>query len=877
MNANHSVHPAKSKDQTLWHHVSAAQVLQTMETSQFDGLDDNQTRIRLDHYGLNKPREEKRVPLWRMYSDHIRAPMLLMLLAVGVLYLLVGNAVDAVIVFGIVLVIATIEIVNEQRSEKAIAALRRLAEPNAIVRRGGRTVDVPVEEVVPGDILVLEAGRRIAADARLIESHSLLIDESALTGEAVGSDKDADVILPDDTPLADRANMVLAGTTVLRGRGLAVVVATGPNSELGRVAELTGIDKEEPTQLQEALKKIAGWMVWVALTFSVILPLGGWIIGQQRPFDMFLTALALFFASVPEELPVIIAVILAFGSYNLSRQKTIIRRQRTVETLGALSVVATDKTGTLTENRLTLREVWPASCLEDALQVAVLCSDAAWNEGAAFGDPLDVGLLRAAAKNGMDVDKIRSIYPLLDEFSFDSTRKRMSVTTREKNGYGVWVKGAPESVLEKCHSWSVEGSDEPLTQANHDQIMQTASRFAADGSRVLAFAKKMTTARPSSVELAEQELSFIGLGVMLDPLRPEAAEAISQCRRAGIRPIMITGDHPLTARAVARQIGLDENEPLMTGPELDQLSDEQWMDAVRKVSLYARVSPEHKLRLVQALKKQGGCVAVTGDGINDAPALSSADIGIAMGATGTDVARAAADMVLADDNFASVPHAVREGRTLFDNLTKGVRYYLACKVALTSSVLLPTLLGAPLPFLPVQILLMELIMDLAASAGFLGEKTEGDAMQQGPRDRNQPFLNRPLINSIFASAMGLFAAISTAYLLTWYQSGDADRSHTIAFITWLAGHVGMALNARSTRVPLFRQGLFSNRVLSTWGAGVMLFLVLIAAVPAVQTITRTVALPPQDWALGIGLAFVGAFWLEVRKWIGWARGDSSAG
>ncbi|MCA1986409.1 MAG: cation-transporting P-type ATPase, partial [Desulfovibrio sp.] len=734
-----------------------------------------------------------------------------------------------------------------------------------------RTVSVPVEEIVPGDILVLEAGRKIAADARLIESHSLLMEESALTGEAVGYDKDAGVVLPAGAPLAERANMVLAGSTVLRGRGLAVVVATGAQSELGRVAEMTGVDAEAPTQLQEALKRIAGWMVWVALGLSVALPLGGWIIGRHKPFDMFLTALALFFASVPEELPVIIAGILAFGSYRLSRQQAIIRRQRTVETLGALSVVATDKTGTLTQNRLTFREVWPASCQKEVLQVAVLCSDAAWNEGAAFGDPLDVGLLRAAANNGMDVERIRAEHALQDAFSFDSTRKRMSVTTQEQNGFGVWVKGAPESVLGICQHWSVNGVDEPLTDASRDQILHAVSGFAAKGLRVLAFAKKSTAARPTSIELAEQGLSFIGLGVLTDPLRPEAAEAIAQCRTAGIRPIMITGDQPLTARAIARDVGFDENEPLMTGPELDLLTEDQWQEVVGRVSLYARVSPEHKLRLVQALKKRGGCVAVTGDGINDAPALSSADIGIAMGATGTDVARGAADMVLADDNFATVPRAVREGRTLFDNLTKGVRYYLACKVALTSSVLLPTLLGVPLPFLPAQILIMELVMDLAASAGFFGEKAEGDPMQRGPRDRSQPFLNRALAGSIFVSAIGLFAAISVAYLITWYKYGDAGRAQTMAFITWMAGHVGMAFNARSAKVPLLKQGLFSNKVLNIWGAGVMVFLVLIATTPAVQTITRTVSLAPSDWVLGMALATVGAFWLEVRKWRSWTR------
>lgn len=867
---NTAQEPALPDDGQAWHALAAEQVMEMTQSSP-GGLTAADARARLEQYGPNKMREEKRPSLLRMYFDHIRAPMLLMLLGVGVLYLLVGDYLDACIVFGIVLIIATIEIVNEIRSDKAIAALKRLAEPNAVVRREDLTVDVPVEEVVPGDILVLEAGRKIAADARLIKSHSLLLDESALTGEAVGSDKNAAAILSADAPLAERVNMVMAGTTVLRGRGLGVVVATGANSEIGRVAELTGIDEEEPTQLQAALTKVAKWMVWVALVLCVTIPALGWFIGGQNPLEMFLTGLALFFASVPEELPVIIAVILAFGSYRLSRQKTIVRRQRTVETLGALSAVATDKTGTLTENRLTLSKIWPAAQRSDVLQAAVLCSDAAWNEGSVFGDPLDAGLLRAAVQDGMDVEDLRAAHELLDEFSFDSIRKRMSVTTAEGDQFLVWCKGAPESILERCRFIIKENGQEPLSDAGCKEILDAVANFSAQGLRVLAFARKTTPQRPAGPEEAEQELCFLGLAMMIDPLRPEAAEAIARCRAAGIRPILITGDHPLNARAVARRIGFGNNAPIMTGVELDRLSESQWEETVSRVSMYARVSPEHKLRLVQALKRQGACVAVTGDGINDAPALSSADIGIAMGATGTDVARGAADMVLADDNFASVPQAVEQGRTLFDNLTKGVRYYLACKVALTTSVLLPTLLGAPLPFVVAQILLMELVMDLAASAGFLGEKAEGDVMKRPPRDRNRPFLNRGLIGSILLSAVGLFAAISIAYLLTWYQTGDAARARTMAFITWMAGHVGMAFNARSQRIPLLKQGFFSNKVLNFWGLGVALLLLIVGTTPFAETITRTVPLTAADWALAMGLAIVGAFWLEPLKWLVWLR------
>jgi Ca2+-transporting ATPase len=450
----------------------------------------------------------------------------------------------------------------------------------------------------------------------------------------------------------------------------------------------------------------------------------------------------------------------------------------------------------------------------------------------------------------------------------------MSVVYERDGQRWVIVKGAPEAVLAQCTHQRGEGQAQPLTEADRTHALDVATQMAGEGLRVLAFAEKVVPTEPMSQEEAEADLTFVGLVGLLDPPRPEVKAALDTSRGAGIRTIMVTGDHPLTAQTIAKQIGLDGNTRVLTGPELDALSDDALREDVSQVSIYARTTPADKLRIVQALQQQGERVAVTGDGINDAPALAAADIGIAMGETGTDVAREAADIVLEDDNFTTIVNAIREGRVLFANLKKGVRYYLACKAALVSVVLLPVLLRVPVPFAPIQIILMELFMDLAASATFANEPAEADVMHEPPRNPKARFIDGPMAGSIFGAGAGLFAAVSVAYLVTWYTSGgDLVRAQTVAFVAWLLGHVFLAINLRSEREPLFRLGFFSNRLMILWAVAAIAFVLFATLVPGVQNLLKTTTLSGQDWLLVVIATVIGTFWIEIPKVILW-RGNS---
>jgi Ca2+-transporting ATPase len=839
------------------------------------GLSQEEARQRLERLGPNQLREEEREPIWEVFLEEIREPMVILLLVTGILYAVWGDLTDALTIFFVIFTLAAIEVYNEHRAEKAVAALHKLAEPTALIRRDGRAVEVAAEEIVPGDVLLVQAGRRVPADARLIEAYGLAVDESSLTGESVPVYKEAGVILPGDVPLAERRNMIFAGTTVTRGRATAVVVATGAKTELGRVADLASEVESPRTPLQKAMSELSGSLVWLALGFSLAVPLLGWLLTDQSPQQLLLTGLSLAFATIPEEMPIIITMVLALGAYRLSRHGAIVKELKAVEALGAITIIATDKTGTLTENRMRVSWLHPQGLEQRVLEVAFLCSDARENNGDFLGDPLEIAVLEAARDAGLDVPALRRRYSVRDEFTFESDRKLMSVVydrdraqaaPQDRMGWAA-VKGAPEAVLARSTWQWVGGQVQPLHTTEWHAILDQAAEMAGRGLRVIACAEKAVADGRLSQEKVESELTFVGLVGFDDPPRAEARQSIAACRTAGIRPIMITGDHALTARAIADQVGMDGRGPILTGPELDTLSDEQLEETVGQVSLYARTTPKHKLRIVHALHQRGERVAVTGDGINDAPALVAADIGVAMGETGTDVAREAGDIVLADDNFATIVRAVDEGRVLFANLSKGVRYYLTCKVALVSATLLATLLGVPVPFAPIQIILMELFMDLAAAATFVAEPSEGDLMRRPPRDPRAKFMDRAMITSIFVSAVGLFAAVSISYLGAWYSGAAPTTAHTMAFVTWLLGHVFLALNMRSERLPLFRLGLFSNRLMIIWGAAAVVFVLLATLVPALQTALRTVSLSGQEWALVVGASLAGTFWLEVRKFV----------
>jgi Ca2+-transporting ATPase len=857
--------------QTPWHAISIDEAAAQLESDLGNGLTEQEARARLDKFGRNTLTEEKKEPFWEEFIEELREPMVLMLLLTGVLYAIWGEPGDAITIFVIILTLNTVEVVNEQRSKKAIASLRKLAEPTTTVRRRGRFQEIPVEQVVPGDLILLQSGHRVPADARLMEAHGLAVDESALTGESLPVEKNADQILSTQVPLAERVNMVHSSTLASRGKGTALVVATGMDSEIGRIAGMARRVKEPRTPLQILMSELSKALFWFALGFSVLVPLVGIFLAHQPPRQMLLTGLSLAFATIPEELPIIITMVLSLGAFRLSKKGAIAKRLNGVESLGAVTVIATDKTGTLTENRMEVARFEPESARNRLLEIGLFNNDAISDGGDFKGDAVDVALLRAAAQSGLDIHASQQALPLLKEFSFDNTRKRMSTISSKDGQAWVAVKGAPESVLARCVSVLDGPAIVSLDSDRRRTILDCVAQMAAGGLRVLAFAERRLAFAERSLpdpdltqEAAESELTFIGLVGLQDPPRPEVRAAIVTCRRAGVRTIMITGDHPFTAQAIARQVGLEDRQ-VVSGPELDRLNEGELKDLVRHADLYARATPEHKLRIVQALQANGERVAVTGDGVNDAPALSAADIGVVMGETGTDVAREAGALVLTDDNFTTIVHAVEEGRLIYENLKKGVRYYLACKVALVLINLLPTLLLVPVPFAPVQIILMELFMDLMAAAAFVAEKAEVDLLEQKPRDPKARFMDRAMITSILTSAMGLFAAVTGVYLLTWYGSNDLITSQTVAFFAWLIGHVLLAFNLRSERQPVTQMGLGSNRLMLIWAMAVAAFLLLTSAIPGARHLMKITTLSASRWALIASATFLGTFWMEARK------------
>ncbi len=838
------------------------------------GLGEAEATVRLARYGPNRLPDAPGEGLLSAFLDEVREPLILLLIGTGVLYSVWGRLVDALTIFGVIALLLLAEVLNERRAARAVQALRRMAEPEAAVRREGLAVFVSVEEIVPGDLVLLEPGRRVPADLRLREGYGLAVDESALTGESAAAEKDPAGPVSLRAPLAERATMAWSGTVVVRGRGEGVAVATGPATELGRVAEAARAVKPPPTPLRVAMRELSRVLTVVALAFSVLVPLLGATIAGQPVREMVLIGLTLAFATIPEELPIIVTMVLGLGAFRLSRRRAVVKRLASVETLGAVTAIASDKTGTITQNRLEVVAVEPAATARATLFTAVLASGAG-SLGDRAADPLEVALLRAAATEGFEPGRVRAGHPGVAETPFDGSRGFMSVVYERDDDLGVAVKGAPEAVLARCSGVLVtaeRGGDlreVSMGEARRAETLSRAADLASGGSRVIAVAGRGlegtwrigTGVTPPE---AETGLTFLGLVTLADPPRPEAAAAIEECRAAGIRVLMVTGDHPDTARAVAEAVGLDAHR-VVTGPELDSMDDALLGDVLRDTTVFARATPQHKLRLVRALHAAGERVAVTGDGVNDAPALAAADIGVAMGRRGTDVAREAADMVLADDNLATVVHAVEEGRVLFGNLRKAVRYYFACKVALIGASLLPVLLGVPVPFAPIQIILMELFMDLAASATFVAEPPEDDLMRQPPRDPRARFLDREYVTSVLVGAAGLFAAVATAYLVTWYSTRRPGQSHTVAFVTWLLGHVLLAVNMRSEREPLSRLGVRSNPLLLLWGAAAVGLVLVATLVPGVHSALRTVSPTGGQWALAVVAAVIGTCWMEVVK------------
>lgn len=854
------------------------QVTQSFTSNPTTGLSESEAAERLRQSGPNQLVKPRVTTFWGVFKEEIREPMILLLLAVAVVYSVWGEARDAITIFAIIIVLVFVEIFTEYRAKKAISALKRLAPLTTPVVRDGSYKRVAASDIVRGDTLVLEVGERTPADARIVDSLGLEVDESPLTGESTPVGK-GDKVLPADAVLAERSNMVFAGTTVTRGWGRAVVTATGMETELGKITGLILEAKEPKTPLQLAMKQLAGLLVWVAVFFSVIIPVVGII--QGKPFkQMVLTGLSLSFATIPEELPIIITMVLGVGAYALSRKNVLIRRLRAAETLGSVTVIVTDKTGTITQNRMAVARIaaeggygaFPPQGTPTKAELSLLRLGAITStmrrtaEGRYTGDPLDVALLEAAEAVGLSPDELHKQLRPQAEFSFDNQRKMMSVVLQRDGETLVYAKGAPEAILARSSMVKRETGEVGKTKEDEVAIARRVEVMAGEALRVIAFAcKTLPGATKLTMEEAESGLTFAGLAGLADPPRPGVAEALKITGTAGIRTIIVSGDHPLTVRKIGAQVGIDGDGAVVTGALLERLDDAALEQKLSEVLLYARIDPAQKLRIVRILRESGEVVAVTGDGINDAPALKTADIGVAMGETGTDVAREVADMVLTDDSFTSVAAGVREGRKIFDNLKKGVSYYLSVKVALVLSFLIPLALALPFPFAPIQIILLELFMDLGASATFVAEPIEPDAMLRPPRGRETRFVDRPMLAKIYLGSLCLAGAILINYLFVYYSGGGTLLAQSTAFATWLIGHIFLALTTRSQREPLWKIGLTSNKVMLAWGAGAVAFVIIVTSLPVTQGPLKLTALDLRSWVMAAAVPFVTIFWVEVKK------------
>lgn len=859
-----------------WHSQELQEIIRSLDVNPETGLADQEVAQRLGKYGVNRLVEEKEIRFLGIFKEEVTEPMILLLIAVGVLYSIWGNLTDSLTIIAIISVLVIVEVWNEYRAKRSIVALKKLASPTTMVLRNGQPQEVQTALLVPGDILLLKTGQRVPADARLLDSLGLEVDESSLSGESFPVAKDANVVLPKEARITEQKNMVFAGTVVARGRAKALITATGINTELGRVAGIAKAAREPKTPLQLSMKQLSKSLVWIALFFSILVPILGFLRGLPLA-QMILTGLSLAFAVIPEELPIIITMVLGVGAYLLSRKNALVKRLRAAETLGSVTVIATDKTGTITENKMKISSLYFDGRVvqsqffkeneKEVLKTALLSSDAIRDltGGNVLSNPMAQAILENVRGNGVGIQELLKDWVLKDELSFDNKRKLASYLYQHGNSLVALSSGAPENLLANSTKLFLKSEEVELTDAARKEVADAISEMAQAGERLLAFGyQRIPQASKLEKENLERNLVFVGIVGFIDPPRAEVAGAIRTCREAGIKVIMVTGDHPETARAVAAQVGINSAK-VLTGNEISKMSDEEVKKALKETFVFARVTPEDKLRLVRLLRENGEIVAVTGDGINDAPALKEAHIGVAMGIRGTDVAKETADMVLTDDNFATIETAVKEGRKLFGNLKKGVRYYLSCKVALVASFLLPIALGVPLPFSPIQIIVLELFMDLAASATFVAEPEESGTMTRPPIDPNEKFMNRTMQKSLFIGALSLFAAVSTSYLYTWYQTQNIAQAQTMAFATWMLGHIFLALNFRSEKEPLIKLGLFSNKIMILWALVVVATLLLGTSLPFVHNSLKITNLSLSDWALVVGVSFVATFWMELKK------------
>lgn len=877
-------HPSK-----LWHQKELKEILEELRTTP-QGLSMEEARRRLDEYGPNELKEKKKKTPFIIFLDQFRDFMILVLIAAAVVSGIIGEPSDTIAIIVIVMLNAVIGFVQEYRAEKAMAALKKMASPLATVIRDGQATNIPSAELVPGDIVLLEAGNVVPADLRLIEAIQLKIEEAALTGESVPVEKGINPLKEEHLSLGDRKNMAYKGTIVTYGRGRGVVVATGMNTELGRIATMLQEEEEVKTPLQKRLQAFGKRLSIAVLAICAIVFLVGLIRGEEV-LRMLLTAISLAVAAIPEALPAVVTISLALGARKMVKQNALIRRLPAVETLGSVTYICSDKTGTLTLNRMTVEEIYvdgnvikiqpsalslQSSAFSLLMTALSLSNDARIDaNGNIIGDPTEIALFNVAKEMGFTKSEMESLYPRIAEIPFDSERKCMTTIHKAEaitsmfpglsSAYISFTKGAIEVLVERSDNIL---TSEGIKSLNKEELLRISERMAAEGLRVLGIAMRPLDSIPEDItpENVERGLTILGLVGMMDPPREEVKEAVKLCKSAGIKPVMITGDHPLTAKVIAKRIGIinaHEDEEVITGKELDALSLEEFEKRVEHIRVYARVAPEQKLKIVKALQDRGQFVAMTGDGVNDAPALKRADIGIAMGITGTDVAKESAHMILLDDNFATIVKAVKEGRRIFDNIRKFIKYTMTSNSGEIWTIFLAPFLGLPIPLLPIHILWINLVTDGLPGLALAAEPAEKDVMQRPPRHPQE---------SIFAHGLGahiIWVGLLMGFVSIFTQAWSIKTGHahwqTMVFTVLCLSQMGHVLAIRSEKESLFTQGLMTNKPLV--GAFLLTFVLQMATiyVPFLNPVFKTEPLTLTELLITLCLSSVVFIAVETEK------------